>query len=63
VGEFLHKDRVKTSYLEFSETHPPLFVKAEDPLEADEWIRVMEQKFRLVSCTKTQKPLFCHTRF
>jgi hypothetical protein len=63
AGEFLHKDRVKTSYLEFSETHPPLFVKAEDPLEADEWIRVMEQKFRLVSCTKTQKPLFCHTRF
>jgi hypothetical protein len=28
----------ETSYLEFSETHPPLFVKAEDPLEADEWI-------------------------
>jgi hypothetical protein len=35
----------ETSYLEFSETRPPLFVKAEDPLEADEWIRVMEQKF------------------
>jgi hypothetical protein len=32
----------ETSYLEFSETCPPLFVKAEDPLEADEWIRVME---------------------
>jgi hypothetical protein len=26
----------ETSYLEFSETRPPLFVKAEDPLEADE---------------------------
>jgi hypothetical protein len=48
----------ETSYLEFSETCPPLFVKAEDPLEADEWIRVMEQKFRLVRCTETQKPLF-----
>src|SRR5688572_27978895 len=32
----------ETSYLDFSETCPPLFVKAEDPLEADEWIRVME---------------------
>jgi hypothetical protein len=40
-----------------SETCPPLFVKAEDPLEADEWIRVMEQKFGLVRCTETQKPL------
>jgi hypothetical protein len=37
-----------TSYLDFSETRPPLFVKAEDPLEADEWIRVIEQKFGLL---------------
>jgi hypothetical protein len=48
----------ETSYLELSETHPPLFVKAEDPLEADEWIIVMEQKFGLVRCTETHKPLF-----
>jgi hypothetical protein len=48
----------ETSYLDFSETRSPLFVKAEDPLEADEWIRVMEQKFRLLCCTETQKPLF-----
>jgi hypothetical protein len=31
-----------TTYMEFSETHPPVFVKAEEPLEADEWIYVME---------------------
>jgi hypothetical protein len=48
----------ETSYLDFSETRPPLFVKAEDPLEADEWIRVMEQKFGLIHCTETQKSLF-----
>jgi hypothetical protein len=48
----------ETSYLEFSETRPPLFVKAEDPLEADEWIRVMEQKFGLIRCIETQKSLF-----
>jgi hypothetical protein len=48
----------ETSYLDFSETRPPLFVKAEDPLEADEWIRVIEQKFRLLRCSETQKPLF-----
>jgi hypothetical protein len=44
--------------LDFSETRPPLFVKAEDPLEADEWIQVIEQKFGLLRCTETQKPLF-----
>ena len=44
--------------MDFSETRPPLFVKAEDPLEADEWIRVIEQKFGLLRCSETQKPLF-----
>jgi hypothetical protein len=48
----------ETSYLDFSETRPPLFVKAEDPLQADEWVQVMEQKFGLICCTETQKPLF-----
>jgi hypothetical protein len=33
-------------------------IKAEEPLEADEWVRVMEQKFGLICCTETQKPLF-----
>jgi hypothetical protein len=47
-----------TTYLEFSETRPPLFVKAEEPLEADEWARVMDQKFGLIRCTEIQKPLF-----
>jgi hypothetical protein len=32
----------ESSYLDFSETRPPLFVKDEDPLEADEWIQVIE---------------------
>jgi hypothetical protein len=48
----------ETSYLDFSETHPPLFVNAEDPLEADEWIWVIEQKFGLLRCTETLEPLF-----
>jgi hypothetical protein len=48
----------ETSYLDFSETRPPLFVKAEDPLEADEWLRVIEQKFGLLRCSETQNPLF-----
>jgi hypothetical protein len=48
----------ETSYLDFSETRPPLFVKAEDPLKADEWVRDIEQKFGLIRCTETRKPLF-----
>jgi hypothetical protein len=48
----------ETTYLDFFETRPPLFIKAEEPLEANEWVRVMEQKFVLIRCTETQKPLF-----
>jgi hypothetical protein len=48
----------ETSYLDFSETRPLLFVKAEDPLEADEWICVIEQKFEFLWCSETKKPLF-----
>jgi hypothetical protein len=48
----------ETSYMDFSETRSPLFVKVEDPLEADEWLRVIEQKFGLLRCSETQKPLF-----
>jgi hypothetical protein len=48
----------ETTYLDFSETRPPLFVEVKDPLEADEWVRVIEQKFGLIRCTETQKPLF-----
>jgi hypothetical protein len=46
-----------TTYVELSETRPPLLIKAKEPLESDEWVRVMEQKFGLIQCTETQKPL------
>lgn len=48
----------ETTYADFLETRPPVFVKAEEPLEANEWLHVMEQKFGLIHCTETQKPLF-----
>jgi hypothetical protein len=57
-GRVPHQGPRDTTYLEFSKTRPPLFVKAEEPLEADEWVRVMEQKFGLIRCMETQKPMF-----
>ena len=32
----------ETTYLEFSETRPPLSIKAKEPLDADAWVRMME---------------------
>src|SRR6266540_308230 len=46
------------SYSDFAGTHPPIFSKAEDPLEADSWLRLMELKFGLLTCSEEQKTLF-----
>jgi hypothetical protein len=36
------------TYQEFFSTQPPLFTKAEDPLDADVWLGVVESKFSLL---------------
>jgi hypothetical protein len=46
------------TYNDFATTHPPLFTKAGEPLEADHWLQVMESKFGLLRCTEVQKTLF-----
>jgi hypothetical protein len=35
-----------------------MFSKADEPLEADDWLRTMEQKFEFIQCTEYQKPVF-----
>src|SRR5436190_24271615 len=45
------------SYGDFAATHPPTFAKAEDPLEADSWLHLMESKFELLTCMETKKTL------
>src|SRR5204863_6450800 len=51
------------SYNDFAGTHPPIFAKADDPLEADSWIRLMESKFELITCSEEQKALFAAHHF
>jgi hypothetical protein len=49
---------VETSYTNFLATHALTFAEAIDPLEADNWLRIIESKFGLLHCTKIQKTLF-----
>ena len=42
----------KSTYVDFTDTRPPVFSKAEEPLEADDWPRTIEQKFELVHYTE-----------
>jgi hypothetical protein len=45
--------QASTTYGEFTATHPPLLTKAGEPLDADNWLRVIESKFGLLHYTET----------
>ena len=45
-------NRQEATYVDFTDTRPPVFTKADEPLEADDWLRTMEQKFDLIHCTE-----------
>ena len=46
------------TYRDFLKTHPPIFHKAKEPLEVDDWLRTIEQKFGLLHYSDIQKTLF-----
>ena len=54
------RDALPAGYQEFFGTHPPLFSKADDPLDADAWLRTIESKFALlaVPCADANKAQF-----
>jgi hypothetical protein len=48
------------TYQDFLSTQPPLFSKAEEPLDADAWLRTIESKFTLLTipCADSSKAYF-----
>jgi len=48
----------ETKYTDFLESRPPVFSRADEPLEADDWLRVIGHKLDLEPCSETQKPKF-----
>jgi hypothetical protein len=48
------------TYQDFLSTQPPLFSKAEEPLDADAWLRTIESKFALLTipCADSNKAHF-----
>ncbi|MVG17146.1 retrotransposon gag family protein, partial [Aeromonas jandaei] len=43
------------SFKDFLDTKPPIFKEAIEPLEAEEWLHTLEQKFRLLRLTEELK--------
>jgi hypothetical protein len=44
-----------SDFKDLLDTKPPLFKEAEEPLQADEWLNTIEQKFRLLRLTDELK--------
>ena len=44
-----------STFKDFLDTKPPILKEAEEPLQADEWLNTIEQKFRLLRLTKHLK--------
>jgi len=40
-----------SSFKNFLDTKPPSFREAEEPLQAEEWLNMVDQKFRLIRLT------------
>jgi hypothetical protein len=47
-----HKVNQYSSVKDLMDTNPPVFKEAVEPLEADEWINTMQQKFCLLRMTE-----------
>ena len=45
-------------YQDFLKTHPPTFTPTDEPLEAEHWLRILEQKFLLLDVADEQKVCF-----
>jgi hypothetical protein len=48
-GDHHQRPPAAATYQEFLSTQPPLFTQAEDPLDADVWLRVVESEFPLLN--------------
>jgi hypothetical protein len=47
-----YNHRNETTYVDFTDTQLLVFTRADEPLEADDWLRTMEQKFDLMECSE-----------
>jgi hypothetical protein len=59
-GDHPQRPPTAATYQEFLSTQQPLFTRAEDPLDADVWLRVVEAKFPLLNgvCSDVAKVRF-----
>ncbi|WVZ85241.1 hypothetical protein U9M48_032188 [Paspalum notatum var. saurae] len=49
------RDPQEISYTDFAALQPPIFTVATDPLDAEDWLQIIESKFSLLPCLSEQQ--------
>jgi hypothetical protein len=52
------QQNMNTSCFDLLATHPPVFSRAKDPLDANDWLPTTESKFGLLHYTDYQKTMY-----
>jgi hypothetical protein len=51
-----YNNRDETTYVDFTDTHPPVFTRADEPLEADDWLHTLDQKLISFTALNSRSP-------
>ena len=57
-GGGARRPKGQSSYQDFLKTHPPTFTPSDEPLDAEHWLHILEQKFLLLDVADEQKVRF-----
>ena len=53
-----HHDNPGSKLKNFQNTNPPMFTKSEEPLDADDWLKTMENNLEVAGVEEADKVLF-----
>jgi hypothetical protein len=53
-----HAPQARDKHRDFMRHHPPAFSHAVDPLDADDWLKVIGKKLEITQCNDREKVLY-----
>ncbi|KAF0930280.1 hypothetical protein E2562_031889 [Oryza meyeriana var. granulata] len=62
AGQDAQANRGPSSYGEFMRTKPPVFTEAKGPLEAEDWLHMIEKKLDLIRARDEDKVRFASSQ-
>jgi hypothetical protein len=58
-----HAPQARDKHRDFMSHHPPIFSHEVDPLDADDWLKIIGKKLDITQCNDREKVLYASGRF